>query len=160
MYGKHFASMYERSMIGSGAIVFAVWGYVIATARPDKRVGAQVTLNPVLLGAILGESEGDVVKAIEFLCSPDPRSTSKEHEGRRLVKLGEFDYQVVNYEKYRAIRDEESRRAQNREAQARFRDRKRARKSRGPSGRERAAVEAEAHGGFFEVGLHAAAFIL
>ena len=121
MYGKHFASMYERSMIGSGAIVFAVWGYVIATARPDKAVGAQATLNPVLLGAILGESPGDVSKAIEFLCSPDPRSTSKGHEGRRLVKLGEYDYQVVNYEKYRAIRDEEKRREQNREAQAKFR---------------------------------------
>ena len=30
MYGKHFASMYEGSLYGSGAVVFAVWGYVIA----------------------------------------------------------------------------------------------------------------------------------
>lgn len=134
-------------MIGSGAIVFAVWGYVIATARPDKAVGAQATLNPVLLGAILGETPLDVSKAIEFLCSPDPRSTSKEHDGRRLVKLGEFDYQVVNYARYRAIKNEESRREQNREAQQRFRDkRKQKGGGGGPTSRERAAVEAADRG--------------
>lgn len=127
MYGKHFASMYERSMIGSGAIVFAVWGYVIATARPDADVGAQVTLNPVLLAAILGEEVKDVEEAIEFLCAPDRRSTSKDEGGRRLIRLGEFDYRVVNYARYRAMRDEEKRREQNREAQARFREKQKVR---------------------------------
>lgn len=148
MYGKSFASMYERSMVGSGAIVFAVWGYVISTARPDRAVGAQVTLNPTLLGTILGEEPGDVEKAIEFLCQPDPRSTTKEEEGRRLVKLGEFDYRVVNYAKYRKLRDEEARREQNREAQERFRERER--KGKGPGAlyraRERRFVKADARG--------------
>lgn len=108
-------------MVGSGAIVFAVMGYIIANQTPDRKIGSQVRLNPVLLATILGESQKDIQKAIEFLCAPDPKSTTKVEGGRRLKKIGEFDYQVVNGAKYRAIRDEEVRREQNREAQRTFR---------------------------------------
>lgn len=121
MYGKHFASMYQGSMVGSGAIVFAVMGYVIANGIPDRTVGMQVDLNPKLLSFILGESEKDIAKAIKFLCEPDPDSRSDDHQGRRLVRLGQFSYQVVNGAKYRWIRDEEKRREQNRDAQRRRR---------------------------------------
>lgn len=125
MFGKHFASMYSGSMVGSGAIVFAVMGYVVANGKPDKAVGTQVELNPKLLAAILGEPEKEVEKAVQFLCSPDPNSRSKEEDGRRLIRLGQFDYRVVNGVKYRAIRNEEGRREQNRIAQAARRARKR-----------------------------------
>jgi hypothetical protein len=121
MYGKHFKSMYSGSMVGSGAIIYAVWGYVIANCIPDRKVGTQVELNPVLLAAILGEKVEAVEKAVEFLCSPDPRSRTKIQEGRRLVRLAEFDYKVVNGVKYREIRDEEARREQNRRAQEKWR---------------------------------------
>lgn len=124
MYGKHYESLYEGSMIGSGAIVFAVWGYVIAKQKPDRTYGSQVCLNPKLLSPILGESEKDIVAAIQYLCSPDPQSRTKEHEGRRLIKLGEFDYQVVTGAKYRAIRSAEERRESNRIYQQRSRARK------------------------------------
>lgn len=121
MFGKHFDSMYEGSMVGAGAVVFAVMGYVIAKQVPDRKVGSQVRLNPIILGTILGEKAEDIVKAIDFLCSPDPHSTTKTEGGRRLIKIGEFDYQVVNGAKYRAIRDEEARREQNRVAQRKHR---------------------------------------
>ena len=124
MYGKHFASMYEGSMVGSGAVVFAVWGYVIAKMEPDRTVGAQVSLNARLLETIIGEPQSEIEKAIEFLCKPDPSSRTKKEDGRRLVRLGEFDYQVVNGAKYTAIRDEERRREQNRAAQARYREKR------------------------------------
>lgn len=126
MFGKHFASLYEGSMIGAGAIVFAVWGYVIAKHMPDREYGSTVTLNPNLLGPILGESPEDVKEAIEFLCSPDPESTTPTAKGRRLIKIAQFEYQVVNGAKYRAIRDEETRKQQNREAQERYRNKKKA----------------------------------
>lgn len=113
--------MYEGSMVGAGAIVFAVWGYAIAHAVPDKKVGTQVRLNAKLIGPILGEQVEAVEKAIEFLCAEDPDSTTKTKDGRRLVKIGTFDYQMVNGAKYRAIRDEEERRQQNREAKRRER---------------------------------------
>lgn len=109
-------------MVGAGAVVFAVMGYVIAKQEPDKTVGSQVRLNPKLLATILGESQQSVQKAIEYLCAPDEHSTSKEEGGRRLIKLGEFDYRVVNGQKYRMIRDSEARREQNRLAQSKHRE--------------------------------------
>ncbi len=120
MYGKSFESKYTGSMVGAGAMRFAVLDFVITTQKPSREYGSVVEINPVLLAAILGESVEDVNDSINFLCSPDPKSRSKEEEGRRMVKLGEFIYRVVNGAKYRAIRDEEERRTQNREAQRRF----------------------------------------
>ncbi len=130
MYGKHFTSMYSGSMVGAGALYFAVWGYVISHARPDATVGTQVELNPIILKTIIGDVQvADIEAVISRMCLPDPKSRTKDQEGRKLVKLGEFDYQVVNGAKYRAIRDQEKRRTQNREAQARYREKKAAENS-------------------------------
>lgn len=126
MFGKHFSSMYEGSLYGAGAMVFAVWGYVIANFRPDKNLGGYVNLNPKMLAATLGEGVDDVQKAIDYLCAPDPNSRNKDRDGRRLVKIAEYDYQVVNGAAYRAIRNEWERREYNRLAQQRHRDKKRA----------------------------------
>lgn len=121
MYGKHFASMYEGSMIGKGSCFFAVWGYVISHFVPDREMGAQVELNPKLIAFVLGDEVDVVERVIADMCLPDKESRSKEKQGRKLVKIGEYAYQVVNGEMYRAIRDEERRREQNREAQQKFR---------------------------------------
>jgi hypothetical protein len=136
MYGKHFSSMYSGSMVGAGAIRFALMGYVIAMMKPDREHGAVVELNPVLLGAILGETQEDMVKAIEFLCSPDPNSRSKESGGRRLERLGQFEYRVVNGRKYMQIRNEDDRREQNRLNKQAERDRKKVKRG-SPQARER-----------------------
>ena len=111
-------------MVGAGATVFAVMGYIIANQEPDSHVGAQVRLNPKLLSAIFGETEQAVSDAIAYLCKPDPESNSPEKDGRRLIKIGQFDYQVVNGAKYRNIRNQEERRLQNATNVQRFRMRK------------------------------------
>ena len=99
MYGRHFECMYTGSMIGAGAIAFAIMGYVIATRR-----GEFVELNPKLLAFTLGESEEDVKEGIRFLCAPDKHSRSKAEEGRRLVFTDSgFTYRVVNAKHYDAI---------------------------------------------------------
>jgi hypothetical protein len=116
MYGKFFASTFTGSMYGAGATVFAVWGYVIANA-----VDGHVELNPRSLAHTLGADVADVVSAVAYLCAPDPGSRSAEHEGRRLVQVGAYAYEVVNHAHYRAIRDEPARRAYNAEAQRRHR---------------------------------------
>jgi len=108
-------------MVGAGSHVFAVMGYVIAKQVPDRVVGSQVVLNPKLLSAILGDTEERIQEAVDYLCAPDPNSNTPTKEGRRLIKIGQFNYQVVNGAKYRAIRSEEERRAQNREAKRRER---------------------------------------
>jgi len=124
MFGKIFESLYTGSMRGAGSAVFAVWGYVIANQKPDKVVGAQVELNPEILAFLIGESEQKIVDAIAYLCSPDPKSKSKEEGGRRLIEIGVRSYRVVNGAKYLKIRNEEDRREYNRGAQVISRARK------------------------------------
>lgn len=139
-------------MIGRGSCFFAVWGYVISHMMPDREVGTQVELNPDLIAFVLGEAKGKVEQAIGEMCQPDIKSRTKELEGRKLVKLGEYSYRVVNGEKYRAIRDEEKRREQNRVAQEKFR--KKEKKLKGDTGKvsgkyltnEKRFIEAEESG--------------
>lgn len=119
MYGKHFASTYTGSMVGAGINVFGVWGYVIANT-----VKSYVELNPKLLAMILGCSEAEITQAIDYLTAPDPRSRNKSHEGRRLIREGEFLYLVPTYESYRSILNQDERREYNRVKQAESRARR------------------------------------
>lgn len=151
MYGKIFESMYKGSMIGSGSAMFAVWGYVIANMRSDVAVGAQVDLNPKYLAFVLGENPSVVEQTIEKLCAPDPDSTSKTEEGRRLIKIGQFAYRVVNGAKYMAIRNEEERREYFRSAKRRQRQKQPSKSSlarvrRDGEDRERRYTKADVNG--------------
>lgn len=118
MYGKLFASTFSGSMMAAGPEVFAVWAYVIAHAKDSG-----VELNPKLLAAVVGSTEERMIKAIEALCAADPNSRSPDMDGRRLVREGQFQYRVVNHLKYRTIRNEDDRRAYNRDAKRRERKR-------------------------------------
>lgn len=119
MFGKFFASAFTGSMMASGAEVFAVWAYVIAHA-----VDSRVELNPRLLAAVIGAPVDRIESAIETLCAPDPVSRNKDHDGRRMVREGEFQYFVTGHQKYRQMRDESDRREYNRVAQQRSRAKK------------------------------------
>jgi hypothetical protein len=114
MFGKIFETMFTGSMVGAGPYVFAVWPFVIANQKPDREHGSVVELNPKLLAAIIGCEQVPIEEAIAFLCSPDEASRSEELEGRRLERIGAFEYRVINGAKYRAIRDHETRKEQNR----------------------------------------------
>ena len=120
MYGRHFESMYSGSMYGGGFGLFAVWGYVIA-----KRNGDQIELNPHILAHIFGESLKSIEIIIEKLCSPDEHSRSKTQEGRRLVRLGQFLYQVVNAGEYDKIASEKDRQVYLRQKQRESRRKRR-----------------------------------
>ena len=111
-------------MIGSGAIVFAVWGYCCGKAEPEDHT---VSLNPILLSTIIGEPVKKIQKAIAYLCAPDPKSRCTDHEGRRLIHQGGFDYFVVTHAEYRKIRNSEDIRAYNREMKRKERERERKR---------------------------------
>ena len=116
MYGKFFASTFTGSMFGAGTAVFAVWGYVIANT-----VDARVELNPKLLASILGTTVEAVEQAINELCEPDPLSRNGDAEGRRLQREGQYQYRVTSHEIYRALKNEEDRRAYNRDKQRKSR---------------------------------------
>lgn len=109
--------MYEGSMYGSGVAVFAVWGYVISNA--DR---GHVELNPRKLAHTLGGTVEEIEAAIQYLESADPRSRHKERDGRRLIRESEYQFFIPCWDEYQRIRNEEQRQQQNRESQARFRE--------------------------------------
>ena len=116
MYGKFFASTFTGSMFGAGTDVFALWGYIIATATDGT-----VEVNPPFVAAVLGTTPERISDALTVLCDPDAGSRSGAEDGRRLIHEGAYQYRVVNHGLYRAIRNEEDRRAYNREAKRRER---------------------------------------
>ena len=121
-FGKIFAHTFTGSMLGKGPTVFAVWAYAIANLKPP----GTVELNPNLLGAILGAPVEDIEEALGVLTSPDPKSRTKEgHEGRRLIRKGEYLYFAPTFERYRNGTPEEKA-AANAARQKRFRERKKA----------------------------------
>ena len=102
--------------MGSGAVVFAVWGYVIS-----KTVSGEVELNPRLISVLIGCTHEEVEAAIEYLCQPDADSRNTEQDGRRLVKNGTFSYDVVSHAIYNRMRNTDDRREYNRKKQAEYR---------------------------------------
>ena len=121
MYGKLFSSTFSGSMFGAGADVFAVWAYIIANT-----INSKVEINPRVLAATIGTTPERIEAAVEFLCQPDPSSRNTEHEGRRLIREGQFQFFVVSHEHYRAIRNEDDRRAYNATKMREHRERKKA----------------------------------
>jgi hypothetical protein len=115
-------------MFGAGVEVFAVWGYVIANT-----VDSTIELNSIMLSAILGSSPDKIEAAIDFLCAPDPKSRNGDHQGRRLIKQGPYQFHVVTHQHYRAIRNEDDRREYNRRKMAESRARRKTVMSNGQS---------------------------
>jgi len=139
MYGKCYESMYAGSLIGAGLNVFAVWNYIITKSR-----AGYVEINPKLLAFTLGGKVNEVEDALKFLQRPDPTSRSKAEDGRRLVKEGEYQYRVVNWEFYQRIKNEDDRREYNRRKQAEYRAKSK------PLKNEAAAVRAASNGDMAE----------
>ncbi len=71
--------------------------------------------------------EDEVRKYIGQLCQPDAKSRSKMEDGKRLVPLDknrDWGWQIVNYQHYRRLKDEEARRSYFRDAQRKARAKK------------------------------------
>lgn len=137
-WAKYFKSMYEGSMYGSGVEVFAVWGYVIANTDRGR-----VELNPKRLADTLGSTIDKMEKAIHFLESPDPKSRHKERDGCRLIRESEYQFFVPCWEVYQKIRNEEQRQEQNRNAQAKFREKNKMTPAEKVAARNKAAEKTE-----------------
>ena len=119
MYAKFFASTFTGSMTGAGEHVFAVWAYLLA-----QTVDGLVEINPILAAAAIGTTSARIQEALTFLEAPDPDSRNPDEDGRRLVKLQAHSYRVVSHELYRTMRNEDDRRAYNRDKQREARARK------------------------------------
>lgn len=120
MYVKLFQSIYQGTLRGNsnGLLVFTN-----LLAHADQY--GIVDVHPKAIAEEVGLTLEQVKEALTELESPDIESRSPESEGRRIVLLDghrAWGWQIVNYVKYRAIKNEDDRREQNREAQARWRE--------------------------------------
>jgi hypothetical protein len=113
MYGKYFSCTFSGSMVGAGPDVFAIWGYIIANA-----IKSRVELNPTIIAVLIGMSVERVEAVIKYLESPDLKSRSKEHDGRRIIREGEYQYFIPTHEHYRRMVNNDELREYNRTKQA------------------------------------------
>jgi hypothetical protein len=121
VYAKLFTSIYQGTLRGNshGLLVFTN-----LLAHCDKAGVADI--HPRAIAEEVGLTVEQVRAALDVLESPDDESRSPEEQGRRIVRIDEhraWGWRVVNYVKYRSIRNEEDRREQNRESQERYRNR-------------------------------------
>ena len=124
MYAKLFTSIYQGTLRGNshGLLVFTN-----LLAHCDKDGIADI--HPRAIAEEVGLAPDQVRAALDELEAPDEESRSPEEGGRRIVRVDEhraWGWRVVNYLKYRAIRNEEDRREQNRRAQEAWRKRHKA----------------------------------
>lgn len=136
MFAKVFRTLFYGSLTGQSdaQLVF------ICLLTHCYRDGT-VELPPNIIAALTGLPEDRVQAAIKVLEAPDERSRSKGQDGRRLEPLSFARWNVVNYLHYRAIRDQDDRKEQNR--QAKQRQRQSAKVSRASSMSAHADVDAE-----------------
>lgn len=145
MYAKLFTSIYQGTLRGNshGLLVFTN-----LLAHCDKNGISDI--HPRAIAEEVGLSVDEVRAALDVLESPDDESRSPEEQGRRIVRMDEhraWGWLVVNYVKYRAIRNEDDRREQNRDSQERYRQRHKqasAEVSRGKPQSAHTEAEAEA----------------
>ena len=122
MYVKLFASIYQGTLRGQAHEIL-VFTNLLATCDSagfvDKHFRA--------IAEEVGLTQDQVREAISNLERPDPDSRSQELNGARIERIEghrDWGWRIVNYLKYRNIKDTAGRREQLREAQRRHRAKK------------------------------------
>jgi hypothetical protein len=124
-FAKLFSSILRSSVWQEPASTRLVWITLLAMSDRDGYVGASIPGVATAAGVTLQEAE----TAINTFLAPDRYSRSKEHEGRRIVEA-DRGWQLLNYARFRDMRDSEARKAWDRE-----------RKRADRSGQERTRVD-------------------
>lgn len=121
MFGKVFRCLWQGSLCGK-ADEQLVFVYMLAHADS----GGQVEMVQSIISQQTGLPLDRVEAAIAALMAPDPESRTPDQEGRRLLPLGErsWGWEIVNYAKYRHMRDENARKEQTKRAVAKYRSNK------------------------------------
>jgi hypothetical protein len=119
MYVKLFASIYQGTLRGKshGLLVFTN-----LLAHCDRDGVADI--HPKAIADEVGLPLADVQAALYELEAPDDESRTPDEGGRRIIRVDEhraWGWRVVNYAKYRAIRNDDDRREANRVAVAKHR---------------------------------------
>lgn len=138
-FTKLFSGLVHSTVWREDMHVKVVWITMLALA---DRNGCVLASLPGLADAAR-VSLDQCKDALEILSGPDAYSRTKEHEGRRIEEC-DGGWRLLNYLKYRQVRDDENRRQQIREAVARHRSKPVINVSRESQGKPIAEAEAEA----------------
>lgn len=133
-YTKLYSGLVFSTVWREDMHVKIVWITLLALSDWNGIVGASV---PGLASAA-GVSIDQCLEALERLSSPDEHSRTKEYGGRRIEAV-DGGWFILNYAKYREMRDEERRKEQVRQAVARYREKKKADVSNGHQSKPRKA---------------------
>ena len=123
MYAKIFIQILDSS-IAENHIVRHIFQDLLIVADPTGVV--DMTLEA--LQRRLNVPIDMLTSAMSALSAPDPNSRSKVDEGRRIVLLDptrSWGWQIVNFDTYHKMKDENGRREQNRINQQQHRERRR-----------------------------------
>jgi hypothetical protein len=117
-FTKLFTSITESTVWGESMPTRIVWICMLAMADQHGRVMASV---PGLAHrARVSLEEG--LAALERFMTPDPYSRTPDHEGRR-IEVIDGGWRLLNYAKYRALKDEEAQKERHAKNQAAYRER-------------------------------------
>lgn len=124
MYGKIFASMYKGTLYGHWEAI-VTFQQLIVIADAD----GIVDMTPQAICAHTSIPIEIIEKGLKKLSEPDEFSRTPGEEGRRIVTIDEhrpWGWQIVNYQKYKHLKDSNEVREQNRIRAQRFRDKRNA----------------------------------
>ena len=124
MFAKIFTQILDSSIAGDHIVRHVFMDLLILADRDGV-----VDMTPDAISRRTNVPEEMVLHALSELSKPDLKSRSDEEDGRRIVLLDshrDWGWQIVNYEHYRNIRDEESRRAYFRDKKREYRAQKKA----------------------------------
>jgi hypothetical protein len=141
MYAKVFRSLWDGTLADS----WSCWSvFVFLLAHCDMDGVVEMTPGAIARRSCIPADE--VERALEKLLAPDPNSRSSAEGGRRIVPLDSrgWGWRIVNHARYRSLRDEQERRQQNREAQARHRESAAVSHRQPPSSHTEAEADTEA----------------
>lgn len=118
MFVKLFSDILSSSIWSADNETRIVWVTLLAMASRDGLVRASSC--GIAHQARVPEDRTEAI--LTALSEPDQRSRTMEHEGRRIERV-DGGYLVLNYSKYRDMKDEDHRRKMDADRAKRYRDR-------------------------------------
>ena len=122
VFAKIFAQIFDSSIAGDYMVRHIFMDLLVLADRDGV-----VDMTPDAISRRTNVPEEMVIHAIAELMKPDHKSRSPLENGCRLVKLDshrDWGWQIVNFDHYRAIRDEESRKTYFRDYKREYRQSK------------------------------------
>ena len=119
MFAKIFEQIFDSSIANDHVVRQQFMDLMVLADR-----NGVVDMTPEAISRRTNVPLETVVYALSELEKTDPSSRSKEEDGRRIVRLDshrDWGWQIVNYEHYRRIQDEEARRAYFRDYKRQYR---------------------------------------